>query len=166
MSLTSLARGAVVIAAIGAAASGVGSTASVGPIAAQIQPVVFGAPLPVDPAADVPTADQLLGVLNALADPNVPFANKGNLVEGGISPLEARLADVRMQQAVARGEMPLAVKVANIQPAGADAASADVTISGPKLASTTRSVKFVGQGGWKITHASAISLLQEAGGGG
>ncbi|MGH3634395.1 MAG: hypothetical protein ACRDTS_09930, partial [Mycobacterium sp.] len=62
----------------------------------------------------MPSSDQLLAVLNGLGNPNVPFANKSNLVEGGISPVEARLADVRMRQAVASGETPLRVSVANI----------------------------------------------------
>ena len=42
----------------------------------QIQPVVFGVPMPLDPAADLPTPDQLYGVLNGLADPGVPFRSK------------------------------------------------------------------------------------------
>jgi hypothetical protein len=159
----SLATGVAAIAAIGAAAAGVTSISLVCPIAPHIQQVVSGAPLPLDPAADVPTADQLLGILNGLQNASVPFADKSYLVAGGISPIEARLADVRMQQAVARGELPLAFTVANIQPAGANAATADVTISGPKLAPTKQNITFVDQGGWKITHASAISLLQESG---
>lgn len=164
MTVKSLAAGVAAIVAICAGAAGVTSIPSFGPIAPQTKPVVFGAPLPLDPGADVPSPDQLLGVLNSLQNPGVSFANKSNLVEGGISPIEARLADVRMQQAVASGQLPLAFKVANIKPTGANAASADVTVSGPKLAPSTRNVTFVDQGGWKISHASAISLLQEAGG--
>lgn len=101
-----------------------------------IQPVVFGAPLPLDPAADVPTNDQLLGLVNALANPGVPFGSKSYLVEGGISPVEARVADGRMKKAVARGEVPLTFSVANIQPAGPTSATADISLSGPKLAPT------------------------------
>ncbi|MGH3960341.1 hypothetical protein [Mycobacterium sp.] len=153
------------IAAVAAAAAGATSVAPISPTTSTVHPVVLGVPLPLAPSADVPSSDQLLAVLNGLGNPNVPFANKSNLVEGGISPVEARLADVRMRQAVASGETPLRVSVANIHPTGANAASADVTVSGPKLAPTTRSVTFVNHGGWKITHASAISLLQESGAG-
>jgi len=160
-----LATGVAAIAAIAAAAAGVTSLAPGGPVAPRIQPVVFGAPSPLDPGADVPSPDQLLDVLNGLQNPSVSFANKSNLVEGGISPTEARIADRRLQQAVARGELPLTVDVANIEPKGANTASADVTLSGPKLAPTTQNLTFVDQGGWKITHAAAISLLQDAGGG-
>ena len=59
----------------------------------QIQPVVFGVPMPLDPAGDLPTADQLYGVLNGLANPGVPFASKSYLVEGGIGIIEGRAAD-------------------------------------------------------------------------
>ena len=131
----------------------------------QTQPAFFGTPIPADPGADAPGSDQLLGILNGLVNPAVPFANKSNLVEDGISPLEARLADVRMQQAVAHGELPLTITVANIRPAGANKATADVSVSGPKLAPVTQNLTFVDQGGWKLTHASAISLLQQSGAG-
>jgi hypothetical protein len=160
-----LATGVSAIAIIGAAAAGVTFVAPVGPTAPQVQLVVFGAPPPLDPADAVPTPDQLLGVLNGLEAPGVPFASKGNLVEGGIvegGPIEARLADGRFQQAVTNGALPLAFNVANIQPSGAGAATADVTASDPKLAPTTRNVTFANQGGWKISRASVMALLQEA----
>lgn len=121
-----------------AAMASMASVAAVGPAAPPIHAVVFVAPLPLDPAADVPTNDQLLGLLNALQDPGVSFASKSYLVEGGISPVEARVADGRMKKAVARGEVPLTLSVANIRPAGPTSATADVSLSGPKLAPTQR----------------------------
>jgi hypothetical protein len=149
-----------------ASVASVASVAGLGPAAPPIHAVVFDAPLPLDPAADVPTNDQLLGLLNALVDPGVPFASKSYLVEGGISPVEARVADGRMKKAVGRGEVPLTLSVANIRPAGPTSATADVSLSGPKLAPTQRTLTFVDQGGWKVTHNSAMAMLQEAGGGG
>lgn len=171
MSATSLFTGVAARVTIGIAAASVAlaataAVASAGPAAPVTHPVVSDAPLPLDPAADLPTNDQLLGLLNALGDPGVPFASKSNLVEGGISPVEARVADGRMKKAVARGEVPVTASVANIRPAGPTSATADITLSGPKLAPTQRALTFVDQGGWKITHNSAMSLLQEAGGGG
>ncbi len=100
--MKSLAWGVAAVAAIGAAAAG--ATAIAGPPAEyQVQPVVFGAPLPLDPApvpapANLPTAPQLTGILTNLADPNVSFVNKGNLVEGGIGGTEARLADHQLNE--------------------------------------------------------------------
>ena len=122
----------------------------------RIQPIAFGAPLPLDPAADLPTAGQLFDLLNALQDPNVSFSDKSHLVEGGISPMEAHLADTRLKQAVAHGELPLKATVTNIVSTG-------VTISGPKLTPVTQNLTFVDQSGWKISRASAVTLLEETG---
>ena len=84
MTVKSLATGVAALAAIGAAAAGVTCIASVTAASPQVQPVVFGAPLPLDPGVDLPTVDQLVTVLNTLQDPSLSFANKGYLVEGGI----------------------------------------------------------------------------------
>lgn len=165
VTVKSLAAGVAGLTAIGAAAAGATFFAvSTSPAAAQVRPVVFQVPLPLDQTADVPTSGQLLGVLNSLADPNVPFANKSNLVEGGIGPVEAAMADHHLQKAARKGELPLSFNVANIAPAGPGAANADVTVSGPKLAARTMNVTFVNQGGWMLSSASATQLLQAASG--
>ncbi|MBW0016064.1 MAG: hypothetical protein JO236_00720 [Mycobacterium sp.] len=163
----SIAVGAAAVAAIGAAAAGVTSIASAVPVSAQVQPVVFGAPLPQDPvpAANVPTAGQLTTLLNSLADPSVPFANKSNLIEGGISGTEAHMADHEFKKAAKNGDLPLAFNVTNIQPSANGGATADVAVSGPKLnPPVTQSVTFVNQGSWILSRASALELLQAAGG--
>lgn len=124
-----------------------------------IRLAVVGAPLPLDPAPGVPTADQLTVVLNGLADPGVPFANKGYLVEGGIGRIEARAADGLMRKAVANGQVPLSFSIADIAPAGPGAATANVTASGPGLPPTTQNVLFVDQAGWKLSRSSATAVL-------
>ena len=107
----------------------------------------------------------MTGVLNSLADPNVPFANKSNLVEGGISGTEAHMADHELKKAAKNGDLPLAFNVTNVQPGTAPgSATADVAVSGPKLPSpVTQSVTFVNQGAWVLSRASAMQLLQAAG---
>ncbi len=121
MTVKSLATGMAALAAIGAAAAGVTCIASVTAVSPDVQPVVFGAPLPLDPVApvgvDLPTADQLSTVLNTLQDPSVSFASKGYLVEGGI-PVPAGLADHELQKAAAKGSLPLTFNITNIVPAG------------------------------------------------
>ncbi len=124
-----------------------------------VQPVVFGVPLPLDPAADVPTADQVTGVLSSLADPGVPFAAKSYLVEGGIGRIEARTADALMKNAIAKGQIPLNFSVGAITPTGPGLASATVTATGPNMPATTQTVSFVDQGGWKLSRSSATSVL-------
>ena len=124
-----------------------------------VQQVVFGLPLPLDPAADVPTAEQVTGVLSSLADPGVPFAAKSYLVEGGIGRIEARTADALMKNAVARGQIPLNFSVGPITPTGPGLASATVTATGQTMPPTTQTISFVDQGGWKLSRASATSVL-------
>ncbi|OBF53487.1 hypothetical protein A5756_15905 [Mycobacterium sp. 852002-53434_SCH5985345] len=161
-----LATSVAAFAAIGGAAAGLASVAA--PVD-QVRLAAVGAPLPQDPApapaaADVPTADQLTGVLNSLADPSVSFSSKSNLVQGGISGIEAHVADKKLQKAAKNGDLPLSFNVTNIQPAAAGSATADVAVSGPKLASpVTQNITFVNQGGWVLSRSSAMELLQAAG---
>ena len=149
-------------AAVGLLTSLPGTGAPVVSIA--VDPAVFGVPMPLDPAAPdpgvgLPTVDQLGGVLYGLADPSVPFAAKGYLVEGGIGRLEARAADGLMQKAVARGQLPLNFAVANIASPAPGVASATVTATGPATPAVTQTVTFVDQGGWKLSRASATTVL-------
>ncbi len=117
------------------------------------------APQPADPAAAVPSPDQLSGVLISLADPGVPFASKSYLVEGGLGRIEARAADALMRKAVANGQVPLSFTIADITPAGAGAATAMVTAVGPGMPAATQSLLFVDQGGWKLSRSSATAVL-------
>ena len=163
MTVKTLATGMAALAAIGAAAAGVTCIASVTAVSPRVQPVVFGAPLPLDPLApvgvDLPTAYQLTTVLNTLQDPSVSFANKGDLIEGGV-PVPATLADHELQKAAAKGSLPLTFNISNIAPAGPGAATATITATGPHLAPTPEYLRFVDQGGWKLSHDSAMTLIQ------
>jgi hypothetical protein len=163
VTVKTLATGVAALAAIGAAAAGVTCIASVTAPSPRVQPVVFGAPLPLDPVApagvDLPTAYQLTTVLNTLQDPSVPFASKGYLVEGGI-PFPASIADHELQKAAAKGSVPLTFNITNIVPTGPGAASANITATGPHLAPTSEYLTFVDQGGWKLSHDSAMTLIQ------
>lgn len=160
--ITSIVVGAAAVATIGAAAGVTSVTALPG---YQVQPAAFGAPLPQDPAptAAVPTAAQLTGILTGLADPSVSFTNKSNLVEGGIGGTEAHLADHQLKKAEKNGQLPLSFSIANIAPAPGGSATADVSVSGPKLSPpVTQSVTFVNQGGWVLARSSAMELLKAA----
>jgi hypothetical protein len=163
MTLKHLATGVAAVAAIGAAAAGVTSISCVDNNVPQTQLAVFGAPLPQDPAP-LPGPGDLIGVLNGLQDSSVPFANKSNLIQGGVGGVEAHVADRKLQKAAANGQLPLSFNVANIQPAGPSSFSADVTASGPQLAPTTRNLTFVNDGGLKLSRSSAMTLLQSVSG--
>jgi hypothetical protein len=173
VSVKSIATGMAALAAIGAAAAGVTFIASGVPASgpAQVQLVAVGAPLPLDPppapnpppAQNLPTTDQLTGILTNLADPGVSYTSKTGLVEGGISSGEGHLVDHELRKAYRDGELPLSFNVSNIQPAGPNAASANVAISGPKLpAPVTKNLTFVNQGGWALSRDSATELVQAA----
>jgi hypothetical protein len=163
VTVKSLATGVAALAAIGAAAAGVTCIASDTAASPRVQSVAFGAPLPLDPVApagvDLPTAYQLTTVLNTLQDPSIPFASKGYLVEGGI-PFPASIADHELQKAAAKGSVPLTFNITNIVPVGPAAASALITATGPHLAPTAENLTFVDQGGWKLSHDSAMTLIQ------
>lgn len=121
--------------------------------------MVFGVPRSLDPAADLPTADQLTGILTSLADPGVPFAAKAYLVEGGI----AGWRRARRRRADAEGRRQGAgaadLRGEQYRPAGPGAASANVTGTGPAMPSVTKNITFVDQGGWKISRISATAVL-------
>jgi hypothetical protein len=157
----SVVTGLAAFATIGAAAAGVTSLATTSHPGLPVKPVVFSAPL--DQTTTLPTADQLSGVLNGLADPNVPFANKSGLVEGGISGNQAAMGDHEIKKAANKGELPLAFTVSNIAPAAGNGATAAVGISGPKIQPpVTQTLTFVNQGGWMLSRDSAMTLIQAA----
>jgi hypothetical protein len=106
----------------------------------------------------------LTGVLNSLADPSVPFANKSNLVEGGISGTQAHLADHEFKKAADKGDFPLSFSIGNIQPGAAGSVTADVAVSGPRISTpVTQNITFINQGSWVLSRASAMQLIQAAG---
>jgi hypothetical protein len=162
-----LATGVVTVAAITAAAAGLTSIAH--SAAAPPQPVVFTAPVPLDPppnqppAPGLPSPEQLADLCNQVTNPGVGYGAKNNLVEGGISPSEGHDADHKLREAYRHGYFPENFSVANIQQAGPNV-TADVTTTGPKLAApVTQNYTFANQGGnWVMSHDSAVALLQTA----
>lgn len=162
MTLKSLATGVAALTAVGAAAAGATSEAPVTQITPEVQSAVFGVPVRQEPAPEMPSADELIGVLSNLGDPGVPFTNKAGVIEGGIGPMEANVADKRLQKAAQRGQLPLSFDVDSIAPTGPSAATTEVTVSGPKLKPRTLNMNFVNQDGWKLSRPSAMALMQAA----
>ncbi|MUM18741.1 hypothetical protein FZI91_13460 [Mycobacterium sp. CBMA271] len=131
-----------------------------------VVPAAWDVPMdvPADPAEAAPTSDELSGLLYSLADPGVSALAKGGLVEGGIGAGEAIYADRAFKNANRDGFLPLAFTVSDIKSTGPGLAAAAVTISGPRTQAYSTKVNFVNQDGWKISKASAISLIQAASG--
>jgi hypothetical protein len=121
-----------------------------------------------DPGQDpctgpVPTVDQVVGIMQQLTDPNIPAANKGNIVTPGFSPDEAGTIDDHLHRMDAHGRiLPLGFVVTDIQPAPNNLAGATVATQGdsPRQNSSGRPIVLVDQGGhWLITHDSAATEL-------
>jgi hypothetical protein len=162
----SIAASVAALAAVGGAATGAASIAPHSGLA-QVQLSAVGAPVPQDPppapasSANLPTAAQLTALMNSLVDPSVPFANKSNLIEGGINGMQATMADRRLQKAAANGDLPLTFNITNIQPGAPGSATADVAISGPKRPNpVTQNWTFVNQGSWMLSRASALQAVK------
>jgi hypothetical protein len=169
--MKSVATSVAALGAIGATAVGVTSIASVPASPAQVQLAAVGAPLPQDPppppplpGQNLPTPEQLSGLCNQVTDPGVNYRDKTNFVENGISQNEGMVADHDLRKAYRNGNFPEQFNVTNIQPAGPNAATADVAISGPKFAGpVTKHLMFIDQGGnWVLSHDSALALVQAA----
>lgn len=165
MTLKYLATGVAAAALIGAAAAGVTSIAS--PVAQAPNPTVASPAvvlanvdglLPMDPATDLPSADQLAAVVNGLGQAGVPFASKSWLVEGGIGFTQGKLADRYFA-----GKLPLTATIGNIWPVAPGLAGATVTATGPGVGPVTQDLTFVNQGGWKLSRASVDQLIAFAG---
>ena len=169
------------LAVIGGAAAGIASVAAPGAVA-QVQLAAVGAPAPASgwypqpqdpppppppapaPGQNLPNPDQLVNLLNQVTNPGVSYTTKQNLVQGGISPDEGHGADHDLRKAYRNGNFPETFTVTNIQPAGPNAATADVAIGGPKFAGpVTKNLAFVNEGGnWILQHDSALALVQAA----
>ncbi|MCV7029664.1 hypothetical protein [Mycobacterium sherrisii] len=170
--MKSVAMSVAALAVLGGAAVGLTPVAPSAPQPA-VQLTGMGAPygpaLPQDPpppapGQNLPTPDQLVNLCNQVTDAGVSYTTKTNLVQGGISPDEGHVADHDLRKAYRNGNFPETFTVTNIQPAGPNAATADVAIAGPKLAGpVTKNLAFVNEGGnWILQHDSALALVQAA----
>jgi hypothetical protein len=92
------------------------------------------------------------------------YQTKFGLVDNGISDNEGRVADHDLRKSYRNGNFPEQFNVTNIQPAGPNAVSADVAITGPKFAGpVTKQLAFIDQGGtWVMQHDAATALVQAA----
>ena len=109
----------------------------------------------------VPTVDQVVAVLAELTDPDIPAANKTNIVTPGFSPDEAGTIDDHLTRMDAFGVLPLPFVVTDIQPAPNNLAGATLETNGGFHQGThARPIVLIDQGGhWLITHDTAMTEL-------
>lgn len=156
--MKTLIAGAILLAACGSPIA----TAEAAPLPAR--PVPFGAPAPLEPppAQDLPSPEQLSGILTDLTDPAVPEQVKNGLVQGGFDKREDHRLRHALDVAERRGELPLTFTVADIASPAPNDATADVTVTGPRLgAPITKTVSFTNQNGWLVSYDSAAELVEE-----
>jgi hypothetical protein len=108
----------------------------------------------------VPAVDEVVAVLAELTDPDIPAANKTNIVTPGFSPDEAGTIDDHLNRMNGK-QVPLNFVVTDIEPAPNNFAGATVaTIGTPRQHSAARPIVLVDQGGhWLITHDTAMAEL-------
>ena len=120
-------------------------------------------PTPAMAYADaVPTTDKVVAVLAGLTDPNIPAANKTNVVTPGFAPEEAGTIDDHLNRMNAFGGiLPLPFVVTDIEPAPNDSAGATVEITGSfRQRTNPHPIVLVDQGGhWLITHDTAMAEM-------
>ncbi|MBS9533256.1 hypothetical protein KIH27_06580 [Mycobacterium sp. M1] len=110
----------------------------------------------------VPTVDRVVAIMAELTDPNIPAANKTDIVTPGFTPEEAQTVDDHLNRMAAH-YLPLNFVVTDIQPAPDNLAGATLAATGPiplYLHTYPRPIVLADQGEhWLITHDSAISML-------
>jgi hypothetical protein len=115
-----------------------------------------------DPCAGpVPTVDQVVAIMADLTDPDIPAANKTDIVTPGFSPDESQKLDDRLNRM--RGPaLPEHFVVTDIQPAPNNFAGATVaSVGNPRQSTYPRPIVLVNQGGhWLITHDTALAKLE------
>jgi hypothetical protein len=110
----------------------------------------------------VPTVDQVVAIMAELTDPDIPAANKANVVTPGFSPEEAGTIDDHLtRMKVFGGILPLPFHVTEIEPARDNLAGATVEITGSFRQRTwPHPIVLVDQGGhWLITHDTAMAEM-------
>ncbi|WP_343571400.1 hypothetical protein [Mycobacterium sp.] len=111
-------------------------------------------------AGPVPTVDQVVAIMAELTDPNIPAANKGNIVTPGFTPEEAGTIDDHLHK-IEGPALPLPFIVTDIQAAPNNFAGATVSTGGNSYQRTYPApIVLVNQGGhWLITHDTAMHEL-------
>jgi hypothetical protein len=156
--LKTLVTGFAAAAVIGGAAAGVTSVAS-GTIAASpaVQPVVWDIPMPLAPEDDV--ASDLTRTVNTLGSGG-SFAGKSAYIQG-LGRFTGKGVELKYNDAVAKGYLPLTATVSDVIPNGDTAATANVTAklaSGEVRSMPLTFVRGPSPTGWQLSSQSLFAL--------
>lgn len=121
-----------------------------------------------DPGQDpctgpVPSVDEVMAIMGELTDPNIPAANKGDIVTPPFDDRQARSVDAILNYCRTFGMLPVPLNVTDIQPAPNNMAGA--TVSNPRtwhLRAGGGPAVLVKQGGrWMITSETAYNAVRQ-----
>jgi hypothetical protein len=94
----------------------------------------------------VPTTDQVLAIMAELTDPNIPAANKGDIVTPGFTPDEAGTIDDHLNRMNGK-QLPLNFVVTDIEPAPTNLAGATLATVGAPSPKQLRQTNSAGRSG-------------------
>ena len=132
--------------------------------AAVIAAESFVAPATVRADDPVPTVDQVVAIMAELTDPDIPAANKTNIVTPGFSPDEVANIDDQLRRLHQGGGcgsyLPARFIVTDVQPAPNNCAGATVAVPKVRRSTPQGPIVMVEQDGhWLITHDTATTAL-------
>jgi hypothetical protein len=111
----------------------------------------------------VPTVDEVTAIMNEVADPNIPAANKNDVVTPPFNDDQAQKFDTMLNFMRIAGEVPIGLTVTDIQPAPNNTAGA--TVSNPPTWSDNEGnapvVLVLQNGRWMITHQTAVGSMAQ-----
>lgn len=116
---------------------------------------------PREPTVDLPTADELRGILYIVANPGIPALEKGVYLDGGVSEGTAACMDQYFSQAKQHGVIPLDFDVSDVREAGPSAVDAEVIVTGPRMNPYKNRMRFVQENGWRLTKNSIAQFVTE-----
>jgi hypothetical protein len=121
-----------------------------------------------DPGQDpctgpVPTVDEVTAIVNEVANPDIPAANKNDVVTPPFSDDQAQHYDELMGMLRSDGSLPASFTVSDIQPAPNDFAGA--TVSNPptwhQKGGATTVVLVLQNWRWMMTHTTVLNTMKE-----
>jgi hypothetical protein len=113
-------------------------------------------------ADNVPTVDQVMALMDELADPNRPFAEKNDAVTPAFTDAQASKLDRELNFVGSNGVLPINFIVTDIEPAPNNFAGATVANNTAGIVVGIRAdaapIVLVEQGGrWVVTRDTAVS---------
>jgi hypothetical protein len=109
----------------------------------------------------VPTVDEVTAIVNEVADPNIPAANKNDVVTPPFNDDQAQKFDIMLGFMHFDGVLPISFTVTDIQPAPNNMAGA--TVSNPptwrEKEGTAPVVLVLQNGRWMINHQTAVGRM-------